>query len=184
MPSRGGHAVDPAGAELEGTGEYREVSDGRLAYIAIAAINVHEPTIVSHIPAVEGSRINDIKVESISPSQFQGDILVHSNEACADGPGGFEIYDVRDALNPVHLASVRIDELNPIADELFGGVTDVGVHNLFIFTQGDRAFVAAVSEGVFDNFRIYEITDPADPTLVADWGAEEIFDPGVGESTD
>ena len=48
----------------------------------------------------------------------------------AAGPGGFEIYDVDDPTDPVLLSSVRIDEMNPISDVLFGGITDVGVHNL------------------------------------------------------
>jgi hypothetical protein len=33
-----------------------------------------------------------------------GDLLVHSNETCgAGGMGGFEVYDVDDPRNPVHL---------------------------------------------------------------------------------
>ena len=54
---------------------------------------------------------------------------------------------------------------------------------MFIFTQKERAFVAVFAESRFDNFRIFEITDPSNPTLVGTWGAEEIFDPGVGALT-
>lgn len=141
--------------------------------------NKTKPAYVGNLPSVEGSRVNDVKVATMN----SGDVLVHSNESCAGGPGGFEVYDVDDPTAPVHLASVRMDELNPISNSLFGGIADVGVHNLFLFTQGDRDYVAAVAESAFDNFRIFDITDPSDPTLVSAWGAEEIFDPGVGDET-
>lgn len=142
--------------------------------------NPTKPLEVNAIPSPVGSRSNDVKVAAMN----SGDVLVHSNEACDDGPGGFEVYNVDDPLNPVHLSSVRIDELNPISNVLFGGITDVGVHNLWLFTQGGKDYVAAVAETAFDNFQIYDITDPANPSLVTAWGAEEIFDPGVGDLND
>ena len=132
------------------------------------------------IPSVADSRINDVKVARLN----SGDVLAHSNEACAGGPGGIELYDVDDPAAPVHLASIRADELNPISDLLFGGIADVGVHNLWLFTQGARDYVAINAESAFDNFRVYEITVPTTPTLVGTWGAEEAFDPGVGDLTD
>jgi hypothetical protein len=141
-----------------------------------------KPGFVTVIPSPTGSRSNDVKVARMGA----GDILVHSNEACAEGgPGGFEIYNVDDPANPVFLAHVQIDEIAEITPQFFapGALDDVGVHNLFLFTQGDRDYVAAQSEGVFDGFRIYEITDPTDPVLVSGWGAEEVFDPGVGDLT-
>ena len=132
---------------------------------------------VGVVPSVLGSRSNDVKVASMGGRR----ILVHSNEECAGGPGGFEIWNVKKDNAPVHLASVRIDELNEISDFLFGGITDVGVHNLFLFGQGERQYVAAVAETAFDNFMIFDITDPTNPSLTSSWGAEEIFDPGVGD---
>jgi hypothetical protein len=142
--------------------------------------NKNSPSYVGNLPSVEGSRINDVKVATMN----SGEILVNSNEACAGGPGGIEVYNVDDPANPVHLSSIRIDELNPISDALFGGLTDVGVHNQWLFSQGDRDYVSVVSEGAFDTFRVYDITYPAAPELAAAWGAEELFDPGVGELTD
>lgn len=141
--------------------------------------NKNVPQFVGIIPSPDGSRSNDVKAAAMNA----GDILVHTNEPCADGPGGFEIYDVADPGNPVHLSSVRIDELNPISDALFGGITDVGTHNLFLFTQGANDYVAAVAETAFDNFQVFDITDPTNPVLVTAWGAEELFDPGVGDET-
>lgn len=141
--------------------------------------NKNKPEFVTVIPSPVGSRTNDVRVAAMN----SGNILVHSNESCAGGPGGFEIYNVDDPANPVYQASVRIDELNPISNALFGGITDVGVHNLWLFTDGERDYATTVAESAFDNFRIYDITDPTNPTLAAAWGAEEIFDPGVGEET-
>jgi hypothetical protein len=142
--------------------------------------NKNKVTEVGVIDSPVGSRSNDVKVAAMN----SGDVLVHSNESCGGGPGGFEIYDVNDPAAPVLSASVRIDELNAVADGLFGGLTDLGVHNLWLFTQGANDYVGVVSEGVFDNFRIYDITDPTAPVLAEGWGAEELFDPGVGDSAD
>ena len=141
--------------------------------------NKNKPSFVGVIPSPVGSRTNDVRVADMN----SGTVLVHSNESCDGGPGGFEIYNVDDPTDPQLLASVRIDELNPISNELFGGITDVGVHNLWLFTQGTEDYVAVTSEGAFDNFRIYNITDPAGPVLTSAWGAEELFDPGVGDET-
>lgn len=131
------------------------------------------------IPSPVGSRSNDVKVAAMN----SGNILVHSNQSCAGGPGGFEIYNVDDPSTPVLLASVRINEINPISNALFGGITDVGVRNVFLFNQGENDYMAAVAETAFDNFQIYDITDPTNPAMVSAWGAEEIFDPGVGNLT-
>ena len=140
--------------------------------------NKHQPQKLGVILSPDGSRSNDVKVATMN----SGEILVHSNEVCGEGGvGGFEIYNVNNPANPEHLASVRIDELNPLTDLLFGGLTDVGVHNLWLFTQGERDYVGVVSEGAFDNFRIYDITDPVNPVLASGWGAEETLDPGIGE---
>jgi len=131
------------------------------------------------IPSPEGSRTNDVKVASLN----SGDILVHSNESCGGGPGGFEVYNVNDPANPEHLAHVQVDEIANITPLFWdpGTLEDNGVHNLWLFSQGSNDYVAAQSEGVFDGFQVFDITDPANPSLVSGWGAEEIFDPGVGD---
>ncbi len=138
------------------------------------------PQKVTVIPTEAGDRANDVKAASMN----SGDILVMSNEQCDGGDGGFEIYNVDDPTNPVKLASLTIDELNPVSDALFGGITDVGVHNLWLFTDGSNDYVAAAAGTAFDNFMIFDITNPSNPVLASSWGAEEIFDPGVGASLD
>ncbi|MCH7583481.1 MAG: hypothetical protein IIC72_12750 [Acidobacteria bacterium] len=131
--------------------------------------NPNKTKFVDIIQSPTGSRANDVKVASMN----SGDILVHSNEACAlGGPGGFEIYDVDDPSNPISLASVQTDDVNALLRGPPFFFTDFGVHNLFLFTQGSNDYVGAVVNSEFGNFQIFDITDPTSPSLVGFWGAE------------
>lgn len=143
--------------------------------------NPNEAELANIVPSERGDRTNDVKVAAMN----SGDIMVMSNESCDDGNGGFQLFNVDDPENPVELASVLIDELAQITPFFFapGALEEVGVHNLFLFTQDEKDYVAAQAEGIFDGFRIYDITDPTNPTLMSGWGAEELFDPGVGDLT-
>lgn len=144
---------------------------GSLEGPGVQVFNVQNPKkteYVTTIPSQDGSRINDVKAANLN----SGAILVHSNERCAShGPGGFEVYDVADPTNPVHLASVQVDDANEVLRETFG-VVDVGVHNLFLFSQGERDYVGLQAEGEFGGFQIFELTDPENPEFVSAWGAE------------
>ncbi len=143
--------------------------------------NKNNPELATIIPSPTGSRTNDVKVASMN----QGDVLVHSNESCAGGPGGFEIYNVDDPENPVHIGSVRSDDLNPTinADPFLGSfVADSGVHNLFLFTDGENDYAAGVFENWFGNFQIWDITDASAPVRVSFWGAEQLCDPVISGS--
>lgn len=131
--------------------------------------NNKDSELATVIPSPGGSRSNDVKVARMN----SGKILVHSNEPCAGGPGGFEIYNVDDPRNPVPLASVQTDDVNAFLRDAFGFV-DFGVHNLFLFQQDKRDYVAAVVESEFGNFQIFDITDPMFPMLVGFWGSEEL----------
>ena len=136
--------------------------------------NANKVDFVGIIPSPTGSRANDVRVAAMN----SGDILVHSNESCAGGPGGFEIYNVDDPANPSQLASVQTDDVNLLLRDGLGFV-DFGVHNLFLFTQGSNDYVAATVESEFGNFQIYDITDPSNPSRVGFWGAEQLLLPGV-----
>lgn len=125
---------------------------------------------VGFIPSVFGSRSNDVKVAQMN----SGDILIHSNERCqSGGPGGFEIWNVDDPLQAVHLAHVQTDDTNNYLREILN-FRDHGVHNLFLFKQNEKDYVAAVVLSGFGTFQIFDITNPTNPQMVGSWGAEEI----------
>lgn len=140
--------------------------------------NANNPEFVTVIASPTGSRSNDVKVANMN----SGRILVHSNESCGGGPGGFEIYNVDDPSAPAHLAHVQTDDINAFLRDALGFV-DFGVHNLFLFSQGAKDYVGAVVESEFGNFQIFDITDPAAPVLVSGWGAESLEFPGVDFAT-
>ncbi|MGH2656576.1 MAG: PA domain-containing protein [Actinomycetota bacterium] len=132
--------------------------------------NKNKPSFVDIIESEPGSRSNDVKVATMN----SGDILVHTNETCGTGGmGGFEVYNVDDPRNPVHLATQRIHEPNEVLRTVFGGVNR-GVHNLYLFTQGSRDYVALATHGNawFGSTQIFEITDPTNPQFVSAWGPE------------
>ena len=137
--------------------------------------NPNRPRYVGNIPSVEGSRINDVKVATTSSGR---DVLVHSNESCDGGPGGFEIYDVTDPTNPVHLAHVQTDDINVLLREKYG-YTDVGVHNNFLFSRDGRDYNAVQVEGLLGSFQVFDITDPENVELVSWFGAEYLEWPEV-----
>ena len=140
--------------------------------------NRNEASQAGFIPSPTGSRSNDVKVATMN----SGDILVHSNENCGGGPGGFEIYNVNDPTSPVHLAHVQTDDVNALLRDVLGFV-DFGVHNLFLFTQGENDYVAATVESEFGNFQIFDISVPTAPSLVGFWGAESLLFPTVDFAT-
>jgi hypothetical protein len=132
--------------------------------------NKKRPRFVRIIESEPGSRSNDVKVADMN----SGEILVHTNETCGPGGlGGFEIYDADNPRRPRHLTTVRIHEPNEVLRTQFGGVNR-GVHNLYLFTQRRRDYVALATHGNawFGSTQIFEITDPRNPRFVSAWGPE------------
>ncbi len=149
------------------------------------------PVVAARLRTVPGAQNNDPKVARLPTTGGETDLLVHSLEPCGvEGalhqiPGsplidalsllfgtveldqtGFQVYDVDDPYNPVKLGAWNN-----------GGI---GTHNLWLFRQSDRAFVAAVfnkvdflgleeSDLIVGILQIVEITDPDSPTLVGEW---------------
>lgn len=137
------------------------------------------PAFVNNIPKPQ-TQVNDVKAIRADTPFFHGDLLGHSNEDVCPGSTadstGIELYGVSDPLNPAHLSSIR-----PL-DSLFG--FPLAVHNLYLFQRDHEVFVLLVTEGLFDNFQIWDITDPTSPVLRSTWGAEQICDPGVALCAD
>lgn len=122
------------------------------------------PTVVSEL-AFPSSSPQDVKAARIDTHYFHGDMLLVGEDGFG---GGFSLFDVSDPANPVRLGGLR--------DPAF-------VHNTYLYQRGNRAFVllaipfAEVFSGpdpfnpVISDFAIAEITDPANPVIISDWGA-------------
>lgn len=136
----------------------------------VKVIDISDPTdprVATTIPSPDASLANDVKVERISTPDFRGVLLAHSNEPCAEGGSfGFELYDVSDPANPVHVSGVGAEASGP-------------VHNLYLFQRGSQAFLLLAVPfgevfGVFGpepaaDLLLYEVTDPSNPVLRSTW---------------
>lgn len=157
----------------------------------VDATQPDNPRMVAHLGTVPGAQNNDVKVDRLPTVDGETDLLVHSLEPCgasgvlhqipgspfvdfagdiqneADaGQTGFQVYDVSNPADPVRRGAWNN-----------GGL---GTHNLMLFSQDDRAYVAAVwntvdflgveeASPITGFLQIVDITDPDDPTLVSQW---------------
>ncbi len=132
------------------------------------------PTLLGNLASPPLTRANDVKVAKINTKSFNGDVLVHTNEPCAaGGDGGVVLYDVTN-LKKDGLPSAPLGTAYDI-DDFFNGphFEAFGVHNTWIFEQGNKAYlgvVANISPDAFD-FRILDISDPTAPTEVGRWSS-------------
>jgi len=145
------------------------------------------PTKVAFIADKPATRTNDVKVAHLETPNFIGEILVASNEPCGSqfvprlnsngvsgnaGRGGVAIWDVSDPTNPKALRQNYLD---------------FGVHNSFIWQQGNNAYMLLVDDNNVQDVHIVDITKPRTPKEIAvtgqlDWptlsdniGVGEVF---------
>jgi len=131
------------------------------------------PEKVGFIPAQPGTRNNDVKVAHIETPFFNGEILVASNESCGSpfipklhapgggfipGQGGLGIWDVSNPLKP---RPIRLNFL------------EFGVHNTFIYQQGENAYMLVVDDENVQDLTIVDITKPQSPRVIAVTGKED-----------
>lgn len=151
-----------------------------LDFTGIHVVDIEDPanpTKAAFIPAMPGTRHNDVKVAHIATKHFTGELLVASNEPCGSpflprvqsngiaqipGQGGVAIWDVSNPTRPVPL---RLNFL------------DFGVHNTFLWQQGDRAYMAVVDDDNVQDLHLVDITNPRSPKVVAvtgqlDWPSD------------
>ncbi len=124
------------------------------------------PRRAGFIPTLPGTSVNDVKATRLETPFFSGDLLAHSLEACAPSPVagtsfGVSLYDVTEPVAPHLLAE---------------GFLDFQVHNLFIYQQGERAFILVVEDEAERDFHLVEITDPTVPRELASLGWQDWFD--------
>ena len=130
------------------------------------------PTLAGFIKSKAGTRPNDVKVEHIDTRFFSGEILVVTDEPCGQfhprlvsngrppvpGRGGLSIYDVTDPTKP------RVLRQNFLKRE------NNGIHNTFIYQQGDNAYLLAVDDIDTRDLIIIDITKPQSPRVIARTG--------------
>ncbi|MEE8353720.1 MAG: PA domain-containing protein [Dehalococcoidales bacterium] len=124
------------------------------------------PQPAGFIPSPPGTSVNDVKAARLVTPFFSGDLLAHSLEACAPSPVagptlGVSLHDVTEPLAPRLLAE---------------GFLSFQVHNLFIYQQGERAFILVVEDDAERDFHLVEITDPTAPRELATLGWPDWFD--------
>lgn len=137
-----------------------------------------DPQQVGFLPA----NLNEFPGEGIHVMEvhtpfFDGDLLLHNNEACTGDPTvlGMSMWDVTDPHNPVKLG--QFGDPDP-APALFSTGTFHSIHSVQGFTQGNRAYAVLVDneEGVSPPFKdvdIVDITNPAAPVIVSERGLED-----------
>jgi hypothetical protein len=99
---------------------------------------------------------------------FTGTVLFAGIQRCQPGggaPAGLAIWDVTDPTNPSELAFLPTGRAR-------------GVHEFALRQQGDRwlAYLAVPFSETIDgpgDLRIADVTDPANPAQVGDWGAHK-----------
>lgn len=132
------------------------------------------PTKVAFIADKPNTRTNDVKVAHLETKSFQGEILVATNEACGSqfvprltangasgntGRGGFSIWDVTDPTKPHALKQSFLP--------------NNGIHNTYIWQDGDNAYLIAVDDVALDDVIVVDITKPQSPKVIARTGAPD-----------
>ena len=128
-------------------------------------------------PSVHGTWTEKTIVQHVSTASFRGELAVVSFQGCGGNTfQGFGLYDVTNPANPKELS---LTNLQPR-----------GSHEIWLQGKGNRAYVYTaitrselISSPDYDvqtqratipgkpDFRIFDVTDPAHPVQVGEWGA-------------
>ncbi|MGH2656298.1 MAG: hypothetical protein ACRDIZ_06345 [Actinomycetota bacterium] len=119
-----------------------------------------------------------IHIMEVNTPFFQGDLLVHNNEACSSATPtvlGMSLWDVTDPSDPVKLNQFGDAVPTPF---LFSTGTYHSIHSVQGFTQGNRAYAVMVDNeeafgSPFKDVDIVDITNPAAPVIVSETGLED-----------
>jgi hypothetical protein len=136
--------------------------------------NPASPAKVGFIRDQPGTRTNDVKVAHLETPHFSGEILVATNEPCdldpfiprlnasggksIPGQGGIAIWDVTDPLNPGVLRQNFLTN---------------GIHNTYIWQDGENAYLIAVDDVEVQDVIIVDITRPQAPQVLTITGQED-----------
>lgn len=139
------------------------------------------PAMLGRVAGIPGTSAEDVVVRSVNTPSFNGDLLVAGIQRCDfedtgldDDTFGVDIWNVSNPASPVHFTHFGINT---------GGG---GVHELDLFQRGPNvyALLATPFSEWFDpsgngDFWIVDLTNPASPAVVGEWGAaQEGLSPG------
>lgn len=152
-------------------GTWSDPCNGRGVKI-VDVSDLREPRLIGTLASRPGTSAEDMVVRRVSTRFFKGDLLAVGIQRCGDDPAlddeqfGAEFWDVSNPRLPKKLSELGINH---------GGG---GVHELDLFQRGTNvyALLAAPFSEFFDpvpggDFRIVDVTNPAAPVQVGEWGA-------------
>lgn len=140
--------------------------DGR----GVRIVDVSNPAAPVEVATAAGyphTSAEDMEVLSVSTPSFAGDLLGVGIQPCDEnGFGGLALWDVTDPTKPAEL----------------GFLPNIGVHELGLTERSDGIYALLAvpfSEAVTDlfappvvgDFQLVDVSDPANPVLIDDWGA-------------
>ena len=138
--------------------------------------NLAAPRQVSFIPTAAGSFVGEgIQVVKMHTRAFRGDLLIFNNEICGDDPaavGGATLVDVTHPEHPRVLAA-GVGDLTPANPD--APTLAHQIHSAFAWQSGGKAYAVIVDDEETDDVDILDITDPAHPTMVAEYSLSERF---------
>lgn len=130
--------------------------------------NPRRPRHVSTFAALEDTWTEKTIVRRVKTSGFDGVLAVSSVQACANGFGGFALYDVTKPSRPRRLALVRTEPR--------------GSHEIWLATARGHAWVytaeAATEFALAPDsfgFHIYDASTPRKPVEVGGWSACKVL---------
>ena len=103
----------------------------------------------------------------VETTDFQGDLLVISNEWCRTSgnpknmPGGITIWDITEPTEPKQL-------VRGFGDFDVHGNRANEAHSAIAWNAGDKAFAAVIDNEELEDVDLFEITDPRNPVLLAE----------------
>jgi Ca2+-binding RTX toxin-like protein len=133
---------------------------------------------------------NDWSGEGVHVISHQGrDLLLLSSEPCNSSidaqTGGMTIVDVTNPRQPVKLVSNFGDFTSGGIDgedcrvAVTPCVTPHSVHSVMGWVDGNKAFAVMVDNEEFPDVDIADITDPANPVIIAEVGLDEFIEGGL-----
>src|SRR3712207_5236674 len=135
------------------------------------------PRQVGFIPAAEGTYVGEgVQVVHLDTPLFEGDVLIHNNEICgeaADNPnGGVSLFDVSNPREPEALAE-GVGDMEP--ESVVGPGIAHQVHSAFAWDVGRKAYAVLVDDEEAEDVDIMDITDPRNPSLIAEYDLNAEF---------